>query len=151
MITASHSSYTTSDLRRAEVVDEAFVRPISVRDGKTGRMLLMVPQETINQSNAVSRYTQLFTRLVVECQRPDPSPVGLDEASFVIDLQPDQRQFFLREFAEALSASVAEDNPEAIEAYLTYMAGSTRQVPAQFTSSFLESQRAAIEVHLAKQ
>jgi hypothetical protein len=30
-----------------------------------------------------------------------------------------QRQFFVREFAEALSASVAEGNPEAIKAYLT--------------------------------
>ncbi len=150
MISASHSSYTTSDLRRAEVVDEAFVRPVSVRDGKTGKMLLMVPQELINLSNGVSRYTQLFTRLVVECQRADPSSVGLEEASFVVDLSPRQRQSFLRDFAEALSTSVAEDNPDAVEAYLTYMAGSAKPVPVQFTSSFLKSKRAAINAHLAK-
>jgi hypothetical protein len=148
MITAPHTTYTTSDLRRAEVIDEAFSQPVSVRDGKTGDLLLMVPQALINRSNEVARYTQLFTRVVVECQRPDPSSVALDRASYIVDFTPAQRQQFVREFAEALSSSLTEDDPAAVEAFIAYMSHANNAVPPQFHSSFLDGERDLLDAHL---
>ncbi len=140
--------YTTSDLRRAEVLDEAFVRPVQVRDGKTGGLMLMVPQELVNRSNEVGRYTQLFARVVVECQRPDPSSVALDEAAYIVDWTPDQRQQFVREFAEALSASITEQSPEPVEAYIAYMAHSRDVVAPQFHASFLDGEHERLAARL---
>lgn len=94
--------------------------PISVRDGKTGNLLLLLPAAVIRRSNEVSRYSQLFARVVVECQRSDPSTVGLDEVAFIVDFTVDQRSDFIREFAEALSVSLNENNPEAVEAFIRY-------------------------------
>jgi hypothetical protein len=148
MITAGLSTYTTSDLRRSEVLDEAFVRPVSVRDGKTGNLLVMLPQASVNRTNEVLRYVQLFARVVVECQRPDPSSVGLEQAAYVVDFTPAQRQQFIREFAEALSTSVTEDDPEAVAAFIRYMSHANDPVPAHFHSSFLEGERELIEAHL---
>ena len=119
MITASSIIYTTSDLRRADVIDEAFQHPVSVRDGKTGNLLVMLPQAFVNRSNAVQHYTQLFTRVVVECQRPDPSPISLDKAGYIVGWTPAQRQKFVRDFAEALSTSINEDDPAAVEAFIS--------------------------------
>jgi hypothetical protein len=151
MIASSANAYTTSDLRRAEVVDEAFSRPVSIRDGKTGNLLLMVPQEQINRSNDISRAMQLFTRVVVECQRTDPSPVGLDQVSYIVDWTPARRQQFIRDFAEALSASITAEDPTIVEAFIGYMANAQRSVPAPFHSSFLDSERDLLNRHMARQ
>ncbi len=148
MIAAATGVFTTSDLRRAEVLDEAFVHPVAVRDGKTGRLMLMVPQQTIDFANELSSYTQLFARVVVECQRPDPSPVSLDRAGYIADWTVAQRQQFVREFAEALSASITEGNPDAIDAFLDYMAHATAPIPVHFHSSFINDERELLEAHM---
>ncbi len=148
VITSPQRAYTTSDLRRAEVIDEAFSQPVAVRDGKTGDLLLMVPQALINRSNEVARYTQLFTRVVVECQRLDPSSVALDEASYIVDFTAAQRQQFVREFAEALSTSLTEDDPAAVAAFIAYMSHANDTVPSQFYSSFLDGERDLLDAHM---
>jgi hypothetical protein len=150
MIAAPKGVVTTSDLRRAEVIDEAFVRPVAVRDGKTGSLLLMVPQQLIDQSNELERYTQLFARVVVECQRHDPSSVALDRAAYIVDWTASQRQQFVREFAEALSASVTEGNAETVEAFIGYMANASRPTAAPFHSSFIDGDRALLESHMTR-
>jgi hypothetical protein len=150
MLTSSSSVYTTSDLRRAEVIDEAFVRPVAVRDGKTGGLLLMVPQEMIDQSNALEQYTQLFARVVVECQRADPSPVSLDRAGYIVDWSVAQRDQFVREFAEALSASITEGNTESVDAFITYMANAGQPIAGHFHSSFLDGELGLLEAHMSQ-
>lgn len=149
MIATPTRVYTTSDLRRAEVLDEAFVRPVQVRDGKTGGLMLMMPQDLVNRSNEIGRYTQLFARVVVECQRPDPSSVALDEAAYIVDWTPEQRQQFVREFAEALSASITEQSPEPVGAFIAYMAHAGDAVAAQFHASFLDGEHDRLTARLA--
>ena len=132
---------TRRRMRRAEVIDEAFSQPVSVRDDKTGDLLLMVPQALINRSNEVARYKQLFTRVVVERQRPDPSSVALDQASSIVDFTPAQRQQCVREFAEALSTSMTEDDPTAMEAFIAYMSHANDPV--------LDGERVMLDRHLS--
>jgi hypothetical protein len=150
MISASNAIYTTSDLRRAEVIDEAFQHPVSVRDGKTGNLLVMLPQAFVNRSNAVQHYTQLFTRVVVECQRPDPSSVALDEAGYIVSWTHAQRQKFVREFAEALSTSINEGDPAAVESFIAYASHASDPVPPQFHASFVDGQRELLDAHMSR-
>ena len=101
-------------------------------------------------SDAVKRLTQLFTQLVVECQRPDPSMVALDEVGYIVGWTSAQRQRFVRGFAEALSTSVSEDDPTAVEAFIEFMAHANDQVPPQFQASFLDSEQALLNAHMSR-
>jgi hypothetical protein len=132
------------------VIDEALAHPISVRDGKTGNLLLLLPAAMIHGSNEVSRYSQLFARVVVECQRADPSGVGLDEVAFIVEFTVDQRSVFIREFAEALAMSLNENDPEVVEAFIRFYSHANDPIKPQFHSSFLESERKQLEAHMSQ-
>lgn len=150
MIRPPRSAYTTSDLRRSEVIDEALTHAVSVREGRTGQLLLLMPQAMVDRSNEVARYMQLFARLVVECQRDDPSSVSLEQIGFILDFTVEQRNRFIREFAEALSASISEDDPEAVEAFVRYARHASDPVPPQFHASFLDDEQQLLEAHIAR-
>jgi hypothetical protein len=150
MIVGSDQVYTTSDLRRAEVLDKGFEGPISVRDGRTGKLAMVLPSELVGRANAVETHTQLFTRVVVECQRADPSPVVLGEARFIAEWTPTQRQRFVREFAEALAVALADNDPEVVEAFLGYSSNAGRSVAPQFHSSFVTDEGGSISAHMSQ-
>jgi hypothetical protein len=149
MIVGAGQVYTTSDLRRAEVLDRGFEGPISVRDGRTGKLAMVMPSELVGRANAVETYTELFTRVVVECQRADPSPVVLGEARFIADWTSSQRQRFVREFAEALAAALTDNDPEIVEAFLGYSSHAGQPVAPQFHSSFVTDESGLISAHMS--
>lgn len=60
-----------------------------------------------------------------------------------------QRQRFVRGFAEALSTSIAEGDPAAVEAFLEYMAHANDPVPYQFHASFLDGEQALLNAHMS--
>ena len=132
MIVAPTRSYTTSDLRRPAVLDEAYQGPVAVRDGKTGNLILMLPMEMVERSNALSSYTQLLCRVVIECQRADPSPAVLGPVGYITNWSPDRRSHFVRGLAEALAAGAEQNSPEIVDAYIEVMAHADDSLPAQF-------------------
>lgn len=117
------SSYTTTDLRRPEVVEAAMRGPIVVREGKTGRTLVVLTQETVDRCNMVAYYAGLLARAVVELQRADPSPAHLGEISFLVELAPARRDQVFRGFAEAVAAALGSGDATPAADFIAYMAG----------------------------
>ena len=151
MISTPTRSYTTSDLRRAEVLDEAFIRPVSVRDGKTGNMMLMVPQELIDRINNVSDYAQLLGRVIIECQRADPSTAVLGPTAYISGWNPERQAHFVRGFAEAVVKGAADNNPGAIAAYIEVMSHADDALLPQFDSGRgSRADRERVERHIAQ-
>lgn len=149
MRTASGLTYTASDMKWPEVLDEARGHPVSVRDTASGEVLVLIPKDLVDSSNEVLEYVQLFTRIVVECQRTDPSALMLGKADYVAAWSPERRLRFIRGYAEALSASVSDDHPAAIAAYVEFLACANDPIPPVFDSAILSAtDRKLIDEHM---
>ncbi len=150
MIAAPVHSYTTTDLRRADVLSEAFDRPVAVRDGKSGHMLVMLPMELIERSNSLNGYTQLLCRVLIECQRPDPSPAVLGPVAYICDWSRDRQTQFIRGLAEALAEGAEQTDPAAVAAYIEVMSHADDHLPTQFDSgSGTKADRKRARQHVA--
>lgn len=149
MIRSPSRSFTTSDLRRPEVVEEAFDHPVVVRDGRSGRMLYLISQSVVDAHNEMSRLTDLFVRAVVECQRPDPSPAQLGEIGFIVSWLAAERDRFLRGFAEALAAGLAADDPAPATGFISIMSHSDDPVPDHLAGRFSASERDRLAARFA--
>ena len=149
MITTPVQSHNTSELRRAELIEESFVRPVSIR-GKAGRRMLMVPQDTVDRNNEINRYAQLISRVLIECQRSDPSTAVLGEVAYIRDWSPDRQAQFLRGFAEALVAAVADNDPTIVSTYIEVMSHADDPLLPQFDSGRgTQVDRDRVEAHMA--
>lgn len=148
MLTGSGSIHDAAVTDWPAVLDEARSHPVSVRDA-SGELLVVVPQALVDSSNEVLEYVQLFTRIVVECQRDDPSAVMLGQVAYIADWTAERRLRFVRGYAEALSASISDDHPAAITAYVEFLAVADEPVPSVFDSSNVsDADRTLIEEHM---
>ena len=149
MLTYPTRSFSASDLRRPEVLDAAAESPVAVRDGRSGETVIMLPYAIFESNNEVLRLAILFTRTVVECQRPDPSPAHLDEVAYIVTWSAERRATFVRGFAEAMSATITANSAAPARAFIEYMAHADDVTPAQFQSSFLDRFGSALADHVA--
>jgi hypothetical protein len=144
MISVPSASVTTSDLRNPKVMAAAVERGIAVRDGKSGRSLLLIPQSTVDDVNAVLRYAELFVRVVVETQRADPSAAVLGEVGFVSGWAQEDRARFVRGFAESLATSLSTGDPNVVAAYLRAMSRPEVAVPDHIAGRFGDEETARL-------
>ena len=149
MVVAPASSYTTTDLRRPEVVDAALRAPVAVRESKTGQTLVLLTQQTVDQGNEVMRYAELLARAVVELQRPDPSRAHLGDLGFVTELAPTLQTQILRGFAEAVAVAINANDPKPVEDFITYLAGVQPPASGPLIGQFSEQTNQALARRLA--
>jgi uncharacterized protein with NRDE domain len=133
------------------VLDQAFTRPVSVRDGKTGQMMLMIPHELIDRTNLVSDCAVLLCRVVIECQRPDPSTAVLGPAAFISRWSSERKTQFIRGLAEAVAEAANTNDASAVNTYLEVMSHADDQPLPQFDSaSGTAADRKRVKRHIAQ-
>lgn len=124
-------------------------QPVAVRDGRSGETVIILPHAIFESNNEVLRLAVLFTRTVVECQRPDPSPAHLDEVAYVAGWSMERRAAFIRGFAEAMSATITTNSTAPARAFIDFMAHADDDVAPQFQSTFLDRFASALSEHVA--
>lgn len=131
-------TYTTTDLRRPEVLDEALSHPVAVRDGRSGRLLFLAPVETLQGSADLLDRTRTLLAALVEHGRDRPSPAALGSLHFIAGWSADRRQRFLLGMIEALAASIADDDPAPVDAYVKYMSRADEPAAPATSPTFLD-------------
>ena len=149
MIALPTLTHATSDLRNSSVIDESFVRPVSIR-GKGGGLMVMIPKEIIDRNNEVSRFAQMLGIAIIESQRSDASPAVLGDIGYIASWDEDRRAQFLRGFAEALVAGIADNDPEVVSTYIEVMSHAADPLLPQFDSSRgTQADRDRVDEHMA--
>lgn len=120
------AEYRRSDLRRPDVVAQAFHRPVQIV-GLSGSLVLMATTlvEANDERNAeLRRLSQLFIRMTVALDvSPSPSPVLLDELGFLTTWAPERVVWFRGAFAEAVNESLRTEDPSPARELLRMAAG----------------------------
>lgn len=121
MVGAPLASYTKSELRKPEVVKQAFQGPVEIVVGGGADPLLLMSRALVEAHAELQRLTEVFVRMVVELQRDDPSAVVLGEVGYIAAWSPEDRQRFVAGFAEALATSLRAGDPRAARGYISLM------------------------------
>jgi hypothetical protein len=137
-------------VRDPEVLRAGSRGPVAIREGKTGAVLVLMPQQLVEAHNEVQRLAALFVRVVVESQRADPSSAHLDEAGFIAEWSASERTRFVRGFGEALAASLAADDPAPAQAFVSLMSHANDVVPAPLDGVFSEPVSEALAARFSR-
>ena len=109
---------TASELRDPEVLAEAGRTPIGVYDSRRQETLVLTSRVAFETDQRLHDYTGLLAHAVIELSRDDPSPAALGDAGYVASWLPADRAWWLRGFAEAVSASVAAGTVEPVAGFI---------------------------------
>ncbi len=107
MPTTVNRTVTASELRDPDVLAEAGRWPIGVYDARRQDSLVLMSRAAFDTDQALQKYMGLLAHAVVELSRDDPSPAALGEVGYVATWLPADRAWWLRGFAEAVSAAVS--------------------------------------------
>ena len=150
MLAIPERTYSASDLRRSDVIEEATHSMIGVREAKSGVTVVMMPMALIDRQNRLDGYAVLFTRVVIESQRPDPSPAMLGEVGYIAAWSVAERAAFVRAMAEALSDALLSGEPQRVAAFIDSMRNVGRAQGPQFDRAMLDRLGAALDEHIGR-
>lgn len=121
VIDVPRASFSSTELRKPDVLSAAFDNPISVRVSGRDDALIVAAESFWGRTNSLLQAYELFARAVVESGREDPSSVALGPVSYVAAWGTAERTRFLRGFAEALSQALQDNDPQVVTDYIELM------------------------------
>jgi hypothetical protein len=131
MSTAITRTVTASELRDPDVLAEAGRGPIGVYDVRRQESLVLTSRALFDTDQRLQSCLGLLAHAVVELSRDDPSSAALGEAGYVADWLPADRAWWLRNFAEAVAAGVAEGSTEPITGFIAFASSADAAVPSR--------------------
>jgi hypothetical protein len=134
MSTAIVRTVTASELRDPEVLAEAGRGPIGVYDVRRQESLVLTSRASFDTDQRLQSYLGMLAHAVVELSRDDPSSAALGAAGYVADWLPADRSWWLRNFAEAVSAAVADGSTEPVAGFIVFASMADAAVPSRLES-----------------
>ena len=144
-MTTQNEVLTTSDLRKPEVLEGAVTSPVIVREPHTKNLLVLCSKQVLDHHIMLEGWYATFARVVVESQRPDPSPAVLGPAGYIADWPSSDREFFVRGFADALASSQADGSSTAVEAYVDVMKHRFDPISDRAAGRFTEEEQSVLK------
>lgn len=96
--------------------------------------LVLTSRASFDTDQRLQSCLGMLAHAVVELSRDDPSSAALGEAGYVADWLPADRAWWLRNFAEAVAAGVAEGTTEPITGFIAFAGAADAAVPSLLES-----------------